>query len=71
MPKLDNEYNELLDAVNTKVKAAALLLKEAEDLLAANNRSLYDLRDADYNEVMQPIWEQIENIGWSTSSLSC
>jgi hypothetical protein len=71
MSKFDKEYIDMVNLAKQKVAAAALLLKEAEGFLEKTNHTLYNLYDENYNEVMAPVWEQLDNIGWSTSSLSC
>lgn len=63
--------DEAMVIIKQKIAEAALLIKEAEQLACNNNQTLMNLYDGNEGEVMDPIWAQLDNIGWSTSSLSC
>lgn len=63
--------DEAMVIIKQKIAAAAFLIKEAEELAGTNNQTLMNLYDGNQGEVMDPIWVQLDEIGWSTSSLSC
>jgi hypothetical protein len=71
--ELEIEYNNTINRIKLKISESALLLKEAQDLAASiNQEGLYNLFDEENeNDIIQPIFNELENIGWATSSLSC
>ena len=71
-PELEKDYATTFDAIKLKITESALLLKEAQELAKSVNENLYSLYDEEYEtDVIQPIFNELEDIGWSTSSLSC
>lgn len=69
--ELESEYNKVVDEIALKIKAAALLLKESEKIAKGIGGSILNMQDKDYNSVIDPLFSEMNNIGWSTSSLEC
>jgi hypothetical protein len=63
---LQKEYEKIQKEVAEKIKAGVDLIKQAQEKLDSSG---YDLID-DW-ELSRPIRGMIDNLGWSSSSLSC
>ena len=63
---IQQEYNELQEEVADQIKAGIDLIQQAQNKL---DTAGYDLID-DW-ELSRPIRGMIDNLGWSSSSLSC
>ena len=63
---LEKEYDAWANPIKNKMKQAAKLLQEADELAAKQDKNLTDMHN-----IVIPLLEAMENLGWSTSSLSC
>lgn len=64
--ELEAEYNAWTDPIKEKMEQAGKLLGEAGKLAKAKNRELAEMHDLVY-----PLIKEMDNLGWSTSSLNC
>lgn len=63
--KLEEEYNVVADQVKAKMKEAANLLNEANEIADRANLNLSEM------DAVSPLLGAMRNCGWSTSGLSC
>jgi hypothetical protein len=69
IPLLETEYQVIAD----KVRHAAALLKEANDLAEKKQTSIGDqdaLQVRPIMEAMNELWEQVDAAGWNSSSMT-
>lgn len=64
--KLEKQYEKWASPIRKKIEDAAKLLAEADKLAQKKNRDL-----AEMHELVSPLLCAMDDIGWSTSSLSC
>ncbi len=63
--KLEEEFNVVADQIEAKMKAAALLLNEANLIAEAASMNLSEM------DAASPLLGAMRNCGWRTSGLSC
>ena len=78
MSTLDKEFRTELQS---KIDAATALLKEANDLAKSKGENLYDLSNDYGNDDLESedqtsvdtyaLIQELDNAGWSTSSMGC
>jgi hypothetical protein len=64
--RLEREFEELSVRVKAKVQAAADLLHEASEIAEDHDECLSEMHEA-----IAPLLDEMDEMGWSTSSLSC
>lgn len=64
--KLEAEYEVWAGPIREKMQQAGQLLAEAGELAAKQKKDL-----AEMHEIISPLLEAMDDLGWSTSSLSC
>jgi len=81
MKSLDVDFEELVKSINDKIKEAAKLLEEANDLAQSKGYPALNDRYGDYedNELSKfydevdiyPLLNKLNDAGWRTSSIGC
>jgi hypothetical protein len=77
MTRLDKDFERVRKQVKTKMAAAAALIKEAQDMVDANNLGQADelgergLASCDFYDAVRPLRDAMDYAGWRTSSWGC
>jgi hypothetical protein len=64
--RLEEEFNEIVDALTTKMEEAGKFIKEAAKLAKEHGFELNEMSDVYY-----PLYNAMDKAGWNTSSFSC
>jgi len=68
---IEEEFKLLQDQVNDKIRAAAQLVREANELADTHGKNLQSVDDYDAIFDVGPLENAMEEAGWNTSSWYC